>query len=147
MISTSAVGYYSPDGCHGEHDDPAEGSFLAELCEAWEAEAERVNDHVRLVRTRFGVVLSPDGGALPKMIMPTRFGVTVSVGKPDHAFSWVALDDLVNALAFILEHGDVSGPVNVTAPNAPPMRSFTRPWRNISIPGRPSGFRMPPYGW
>lgn len=124
MISTSAVGYYSSEGCHGEHDDPAEGSFLAELCEAWEAEAERVNDHVRLVRVRFGVVLSPDGGALPKMIMPTRFGVTVSIGKPDHAFSWVALDDLVNALAFILEHGDVSGPVNVTAPERSTNEEF-----------------------
>lgn len=58
------------------------------------------------------------------MIMPTRFGVTVSIGKPDHAFSWVALDDLVNALAFILEHGDVSGPVNVTAPERTTNEEF-----------------------
>lgn len=74
MISTSAVGYYSPaGGCHGEQDDPAADSFLAELCVAWEKEAELVNDSVRLVRTRFGVVLSPDGGALPRMVRPARF--------------------------------------------------------------------------
>lgn len=124
MLSTSAVGYYSPDGCHGEHDDPAEGSFLAELCEAWEAEAQRVNDHVRLVRTRFGVVLSPEGGALPRMIKPARFGVTVSAGSPDHSFSWVALDDLVNALVFLLGHEDISGPVNMTAPERTTNEAF-----------------------
>lgn len=124
MLSTSAVGYYSPEGCHGEQDDPAEGSFLAELCEAWEAEAQRVNDPVRLVRTRFGVVLSPEGGALPRMIRATRLGVTVSVGDPSHPFSWVALEDLVNALVFILGHGDISGPVNVTAPERTTNEDF-----------------------
>ena len=95
MISTSAVGYYSPaGGCHGEQDDPAADSFLAELCVAWEKEAELVNDSVRLVRTRFGVVLSPDGGALPRMVRPARFGITAAVGNPDHPFSWVALEVL-----------------------------------------------------
>lgn len=124
MISTSAVGYYSPDGCHGEGDGPAADSFLAEVCEAWEAEAARVNGSVRLVRTRFGVVLSPDGGALPRMVRPARFGITACVGDPDHSFSWVALDDLVNALIFILGKDGISGPVNVTAPERTTNREF-----------------------
>lgn len=126
MISTSAVGYYSPDGCHGEQDGPAADSFLAEVCRAWEAEAERVNGSVRLVRTRFGVVLAPDGGALPRMVRPARFGVMACVGDPDHSFSWVALDDLVNALIFILGDDGISGSVNVTAPERTTNREFYR---------------------
>ena len=122
---TSAVGYYSPaGGCHGEQDDPAADSFLAELCVAWEKEAELVNDSVRLVRTRFGVVLSPDGGALPRMVRPARFGITAAVGNPDHPFSWVALEDLVDALIFIMGKEDISGPVNVTAPERTTNREF-----------------------
>lgn len=87
MISASAVGYYgSSGGCHGELDDPEADSFLAELCVAWEKEAGLVNSSVRLVLTRFGVVLSPDGGALPEMMRPARFGVTATAGNPDHLF-------------------------------------------------------------
>lgn len=124
MISTSAVGYYSPDGCHGEGDGPAADSFLAEVCEAWEAEAERVNGAVRLALARFGVALAPDGGALPRMVRTARFGVTACVGDPDHFFSWVALDDLVNALIFILGKESISGPVNITAPERTTNREF-----------------------
>lgn len=87
MISASAVGYYgSSGGCHGELDAPEADSFLAELCVAWEKEAGLVNSSVRLVLTRFGVVLSPDGGALPEMMRPARFGVTATAGNPDHLF-------------------------------------------------------------
>ena len=69
MISASAVGYYgSSGGCHGELDAPEADSFLAELCVAWEKEAGLVNSSVRLVLTRFGVVLSPDGGARPERV-------------------------------------------------------------------------------
>lgn len=125
MISASASGYYSPSGgCHGERDNPAEDSFLAELCAAWEKEAEQVNDSVRLIRTRFGVVLSPDGGAFPRMTRPARFGVTAAVGNPEHPFSWVALEDLVNALIFMMQRKDISGPVNVTAPERTTNREF-----------------------
>lgn len=91
---------------------------------AWEKEAELVNDSVRLVRTRFGVVLSPDGGALPRMVRPARFGITAAVGNPDHPFSWVALEDLVDALIFIMGKEDISGPVNVTAPERTTNREF-----------------------
>lgn len=110
MISASAVGYYgSSGGCHGELDDPEADSFLAELCVAWEKEAGLVNSSVRLVLTRFGVVLSPDGGALPEMMRPARFGVTATAGNPDHLFSWVALEDLADALVFIMGRQDISG--------------------------------------
>lgn len=119
MISASAVGYYgSSGGCHGELDAPEADSFLAELCVAWEKEAGLVNSSVRLVLTRFGIVLSPDGGALPEMMRPARFGVTATAGNPDHLFSWVALEDLADALVFIMGRQDISGPVNVTAPGA-----------------------------
>ena len=127
MISASAVGYYgSSGGCHGELDAPEADSFLAELCVAWEKEAGLVNSSVRLVLTRFGVVLSPDGGALPEMMRPARFGVTATAGNPDHLFSWVALEDLADALVFIMGRQDISGPVNVTAPERTTNREFYR---------------------
>ena len=144
MISTSAVGYYSPaGGCHGEQDDPAADSFLAELCVAWEKEAELVNDSVRLVRTRFGVVLSPDGGALPRMVRPARFGITAAVGNPDHPFSWVALEDLVDALIFIMGKEDISGPVNVTAPERTTNREFYKAAAEPHPPVHPCSGRRP----
>ena len=131
MISASAVGYYgSSGGCHGELDAPEADSFLAELCVAWEKEAGLVNSSVRLVLTRFGVVLSPDGGALggalPEMMRPARFGVTATAGNPDHLFSWVALEDLADALVFIMGRQYISGPVNVTAPERTTNREFYR---------------------
>ncbi len=87
---------------------------------------ELVNSSVRLVLTRFGVVLSPDGGALPEMMRPARFGVTATAGNPDHLFSWVALEDLADALVFIMGRQDISGPVNVTAPELTTNREFYR---------------------
>ena len=107
MISASAVGYYgSSGGCHGELDAPEADSFLAELCVAWEKEAGLVNSSVRLVLT--------------------RFGVTATAGNPDHLFSWVALEDLADALVFIMGRQDISGPVNVTAPERTTNREFYR---------------------
>lgn len=127
MISASAVGYYGPSsGCHGEQDAPEADSFLAELCVAWEKEAGLVNGSVRLVLTRFGVVLSPDGGSLPEMMRPARFGVMAAAGNPDHLFSWVALEDLVDALVFIMGREGISGPVNITAPERTSNREFYR---------------------
>ena len=105
---------------------PEADSFLAELCVAWEKEAGLVNSSVRLVLTRFGVVLSPDGGALPEMMRPARFGVTATAGNPDHLFSWVALEDLADALVFIMGRQYISGPVNVTAPERTTNREFYR---------------------
>ena len=93
---------------------------------ALEKEAGLVNSSVRLVLTRFGVVLSPDGGALPEMMRPARFGVTATAGNPDHLFSWVALEDLADALVFIMGRQDISGPVNVTAPERTTNREFYR---------------------
>lgn len=126
MLSASAVGYYGPGGCHGEADAPADDSFLADVCTAWEREAEQVRHDVRLVRTRFGVVLSPVGGALPQMLRTERFGLTAAVGAPDGPFAWVALEDLVNALIFLMGRRGVSGPVNVTAPERTTNANFYR---------------------
>lgn len=124
LISTSAVGYYNSRGCHDDDSTATDNSFLSAICRAWEEEALRVHDAIRLVRTRFGVVLSPDGGALKQLLRPVRFGVLFSFGKASNPFSWISLCDLLRAMAFLLEHETITGAVNMVAPTHTSAKAF-----------------------
>lgn len=124
LLSTSAVGYYSSRGCHNDDSTEADNTFLSQICRAWEQEALRVHDAIRLVRTRFGVVLSPDGGALKQLLRPVRFGLLFSFGKASNPFSWISLGDLLRALTFLLEHETITGAVNMVAPTHTSMQAF-----------------------
>jgi uncharacterized protein (TIGR01777 family) len=116
-ISASAVGYYGDRGDMPLDESEGAGSdFLARLCVAWEAPTARVPETVRVVRTRFGVVLDPAGGALARMLTPFKLGVGGRIGSGRQWVSWVALHDVTRALAFLLERSDLSGPFNITAP-------------------------------
>lgn len=126
MISASAVGIYSSEGCHAEDSTDMDDSFLADLCRAWENEAAQVTDAVRLVRARFGVVMAPDGGALPSILRPLRFRIAVSAGISEHPWSWIALEDLVRAVDFLINHGEITGAVNMTAPERTTNELFYR---------------------
>lgn len=123
LISTSAVGFYTSLGCVEEGGDKAD-TFLADLCEAWENEARQVTPKCRLAITRFGIVLSSDGGALPHMLMTTKFGITTQLGENDHYISWIALTDLINAIKFIIDHKNLSGEINLVAPTRTSVYSF-----------------------
>lgn len=116
LISTSAVGYYSAQGCHDDDSTAVDDTFFSTLCQAWEEEALRIHDSIRLVRARFGVVLSPDGGALKRLLLPIRFGVLFSFGAPHHPFSWISLDDLLRTAVFVLANDTVAGAVNMVSP-------------------------------
>src|SRR2546423_891106 len=98
--------------------DRASGEgFEAEVCVAWEREAAAAEElGVRVVRTRTGVVLSEQGGALEKMLPPFKMGVGGPVAGGRQYLSWVHLDDVVGAMLLCLDSGEASGPVNVTAP-------------------------------
>lgn len=131
MISASAVGIYgdrkdqlltelSPPG------DPAR-DFLVSVCLEWEAAAEPARAAgVRVVHPRMGVVLSPKGGALHKMLLPFRLGAGGRVGSGRQWMSWIALTDVVGAMRHILANESLSGPVNLSAPEPVTNRDFTR---------------------
>lgn len=127
LISASAVGYYPIEGDYDEYSERSGEGFLADLCKAWEAEAKKCPEEVRLVITRFGVVLSPDGGALPQMIKPLKtFKVAIIIGPGDQSFPWIDIRDLCRAMEFILKHPTLRGVVNLVAPDLVTQYLFTR---------------------
>ncbi len=123
LLSTSAVGYY---GFRGDEElnetAPAGDDFLAILARDWENEAYKAREkRVRVVITRFGIVLGQDGGALEQMTMPFRFFVGGPLGSGRQWFSWIHVEDLIRAALFVISRPDIDGAVNFTAPN--PIRN------------------------
>ena len=118
LVSQSAVGRYGARGDERiDESAPAGSDFVARVAADWEAEAHRAEElGVRVVTTRTGVVLSPGGGALEKMLPPFRLGVGGPVAGGGQYVPWVHLDDVVGALTFCLHTEAASGPVNITAP-------------------------------
>lgn len=118
LICASAVGLYGHrrDEELDEESAPGEG-FLAELGRAWEeASAPAVEAGIRVVQARLGIVLSPRGGALGKMLLPFRLGLGGKIGNGQQYVSWISLEDAAAALLYILENDALRGPVNLTAP-------------------------------
>ncbi|MGI8771052.1 MAG: TIGR01777 family oxidoreductase [Acidobacteriaceae bacterium] len=128
LVVASAVGIYGERGDEVLTESSAPGSgFLAEVCKAWEQASEPAEDSgIRLVRLRFGVVLTPHGGALKKMLPIFRAGFGGKLGDGRQWTSWVSLEDAVRAIVFALEEGTVSGALNVTAPEPVTNAEFTR---------------------
>jgi uncharacterized protein (TIGR01777 family) len=117
LVSQSATGFYGPRGAEPLDEQAPPGSdFLATVVVAWEHEAEQAAQLMRVALTRTGVVLSPDGGALAKMLPFFRLGLGGPVAGGEQYVAWVHLDDVVGALLFCVDNPDASGPVNVTAP-------------------------------
>lgn len=118
LVSQSAVGYYGPRGEEVLDESAPPGTdFLAGVTVAWEREALAAGSAMRVVVTRAGVVLSPTGGALAKMLPPFRLGIGGPVAGGHQYVSWIHLGDVVGALQCCLDHGSVSGPLNLTAPS------------------------------
>jgi uncharacterized protein (TIGR01777 family) len=118
LVSQSATGYYGPRGAEtlDEHASPG-SDFLAEVVVAWEREALLANSLMRVAMTRTGVVLSPSGGALAKMLPFFRLGIGGPVAGGHQYVAWVHLDDVVGALLCCVDDERAAGPVNLTAPN------------------------------
>jgi hypothetical protein len=128
LISASAVGYYgSYDNDGAEFTEAARpgSDFLATLCSHWEDEARKIVRHgVRLCLLRFGVVLDRDGGALPRMMLPFKFGAGGPVGSGQQVISWIHRADTVGLIRFALATERFSGPINATAPEPVQSRQF-----------------------
>jgi uncharacterized protein (TIGR01777 family) len=117
LVSQSAVGYYGPRGDAPLDERSSAGhDFLAEIVVAWEREAVAATG-MRVVTTRTGVVLSPDGGALAKMLPFFRLGVGGPVAGGKQYVPWIHLDDVVGGLLCCVDRSAATGPVNLTAPN------------------------------
>ena len=128
LINASAVGLYGNRGADPlDEEEPAGRGFLAEICRQWEASAKVATRYgARVVTMRTGVVLSPKGGALPTMLTPFRLGVGGRLGNGRQWMSWITLDDLVRGIVWLIDHPEISGPVNMTAPNPVTNADFTR---------------------
>ncbi len=128
FVSASAVGYY---GHRGEEElteaSRAGGGFLPDLCHAWEEEA-RIAESVgiRTAILRLGLVLGPGGGVLAKLRPVFRAGLGGRLGDGRQWMSWIALDDLLDALLLGLTDARLSGPINAVAPGAVRNAEFTR---------------------
>ncbi len=128
FIVCSAVGFYGHrPGETLTEESPGGSGFLAEVCREWEA-AARIAEQagIRVVNLRLGMVLSRDGGALKKMLLPFKLGLGGIIGHGEQLISWIAIDDVVGAISHILENGQFSGPVNVVSPSPVTNRVFTK---------------------
>lgn len=123
FFSTSAVGYYG--FCEDEILDetaPPGDDFLARIALEWEGEARKAEAKgIRVVITRFGIVLGEKGGALGQMLPLFRKFLGGPIGSGRQWFSWIHIDDLAEAFVFLLKHPEISGPVNLCSPN--PVRN------------------------
>lgn len=128
LLCASATGYYGDRGDQILDESSTVGAgFLASLCEEWERATEPTEKKgIRVVHLRFGVILSPKGGALKSMLLPFRLGLGGVVGDGQQYMSWIALDDVVSAISHIMKQEDLKGPINLTTPNPVTNETFTK---------------------
>jgi uncharacterized protein (TIGR01777 family) len=128
FICSSAIGYYGDRGDELLHEESAPGvGFLPEVCREWEAATRPAAEAgIQTVQIRTGVVLSPKGGALGKMLIPFKMGVGGKVGSGKQWMSWIDVDDMVGAIHHILKSDLLHGPVNLVAPKPVTNEEFTK---------------------
>jgi uncharacterized protein (TIGR01777 family) len=145
FICASATGYYGNRGDEVLTEGSAAGKgFLPEVCLEWEAASRIAADAgIRTVNVRFGLVLSPRGGALEKMILPFNLGLGGRIGDGQQWWSWVHVEDIVGAVHHALQSTSLSGPVNMIAPNSVRCEEFTRVL--ASVLHRPALLRAPSF--
>jgi uncharacterized protein (TIGR01777 family) len=145
LISASATGIYGNRGDEilTESSQPG-NNFLSGIAKEWESEALRAEAlGIRVVRVRFGVILSKDGGAIPQMMRPFQFGVGGRIGTGKQWLSWITLDDAVAILRSALENANVAGALNVVSPQPVTNADFTKLLADALH--RPALFRAPAF--
>ncbi len=143
LLNASAVGYYG----HVPEDEVTEtypngAGFLAGVCGQWEKEAQKIQKHnVRVVLLRTGIILDKNEGALRKFLLPFKMFVGGPLGNGRQWFPWIHVQDEIDAILFAMEHEQIEGPVNLSAPESIRMREFCSALG--SVIGRPSWLRVP----
>jgi uncharacterized protein (TIGR01777 family) len=144
FICGSAVGFYGDRGDErlDESAEPGSG-FLADVCQRWEAAARTAGDGVRVVSLRTGIVLAREGGALPRMSLPFRFGLGGKLGSGRQWVPWIHVDDVVSLIRAAIESAAWLGPVNAVAPN--PVRNADLTTAIAGVLRRPAVLRAPSF--
>ena len=145
LLCASAIGYYGNRGQEILTETSSAGAdFLAHVCKAWEeACAPAAQAGIRVVHMRFGVILSPKGGALGKMLLPFKMRVGGILGSGTQYMSWIALDDVVEIINFALGTDSLQGPINVVAPKAVTNKEYTQTLGHVLA--RPTFLPMPAF--
>jgi uncharacterized protein (TIGR01777 family) len=145
FISGSAIGYYGnrANDVLDEHNGHGQ-DFVSEVAIKWEKASQGAEElGVRVVNIRTGMVLSPKGGALEKMLLPFKLGLGGIIGNGEQFVSWIGIDDMVKAINFLISHETVTGPVNLVSPNPVTNRQYTKALGKAL--GRPTIFPMPAF--
>jgi uncharacterized protein (TIGR01777 family) len=127
LVSASAIGVYGDREASVDESATVGDGWLAEVASAWEKAADPARQAgVRVVHPRIGIVLTPKGGALAKMLLPFRLGAGGPIGSGRQGMSWISLDDLLGVILRMITDERLDGPVNATAPNPVAQRDFAR---------------------
>lgn len=145
LIVASAVGYYGNRGDETLTEDSAPGDgFLADVCKEWEAAAAPARDAgIRVVHVRFGMLLSPDGGALKAMLTPFKLGLGGRVGSGSQFVSWASVADAVGVIQHAIETDSLQGAVNVVSPTPATNMQLTKALG--AALSRPTGIPVPAF--
>lgn len=146
LVSASAIGFYGDRGDELLTELSSPGNdFLAEVCVEWERSTSPAEEKgIRVVKTRLGIILDKKGGALAKMLPPFRMGIGGKVGTGKQWMSWIALDDVITGLQFVIEKESVTGAVNFVSPNPVTNAKFTSSLGRTL--GRPTFLPVPVFG-
>jgi uncharacterized protein len=144
LVSTSAIGYYgTSETATFDETSPPGHDFLAQVCQPWEAEAQKVKAYgTRLVILRFGIVLGM-GGAIAQILPPFKLFAGGPIGTGRQWFSWIHREDLVDLIIQALTHSDMEGIFNATAPNPVRMAEFCETLGRVL--NRPSWLPVPEF--
>lgn len=145
FVGASAIGYYGDRGDEPLSEESGAGEgFLAEVCRDWEAAtAGLTNAGIRTALLRIGIVLSPAGGALKKMLLPFQIGLGGVIGTGSQYMSCIALDDVIGVIQHAITNNEVSGPINAVCPEAVTNQEYTRTLGTVL--GRPTFFPVPAF--
>lgn len=143
FLCASAIGYYGDRGDALMDESAGPGrDFISDVCHQWEASTDAaVQAGIRTVQLRIGIVLSPQGGALGKLLPPFRMGIGGKIGTGRQYMSWISIDDAVAAIFHAMHDDHVNGPVNLVAPNPATNLEFTRTL--AAVLSRPAVFTVP----
>ena len=128
FLNASAVGIYGLNTKHNTEDTPINKQprcFSQHIVNTWEATVKKnLDSHLSYTLMRFGVVLKKQCGMLQKLELPYKLGMASTLGDGKQLISWVHIDDLIHAISFIIDHPQLSGPVNIVSPETPTQKQF-----------------------
>ena len=141
----------SATGIYGDRDDEvldeqseSGGGFLAGVCREWEeATKPAIQAGVRVVNLRLGPILAREGGMLAKLLTPFKMGMGGKVGSGRQYISWIAIDDVIQAIKLAIEDASIHGALNVVSPNPVTNEEFTKTLGHVL--NRPTALAIPPF--